>query len=172
MSEVKINCALRINIFFSSAIYNRKCAYLNFVNSTAPQLASALRFLFCLWLLKNEEMVEFLLHIPKMQQTTKRPHFLLSSSLAPPPFPISLHQKEAWYAFDIEKKDKWGGGGWSQIIRQQKMWSLPIYSLMFLVILFPIDTVIKVYSHPKTDISIVLPCCILHITFLYLRREF
>jgi hypothetical protein len=56
MSAVKINSALGLNLLFHSAIYNRKCAYLSFGNSTPPQLASAQWSLFRLWQLENEEM--------------------------------------------------------------------------------------------------------------------
>jgi hypothetical protein len=41
--------------FFHFAIYNRKCAYLSFKNSTPLQLTSAQWSLFCLWQLKKEE---------------------------------------------------------------------------------------------------------------------
>ncbi len=39
-----------------SAIYNRKCAYLSFENSSHPQLTSAQWSLFRLWQLENEDM--------------------------------------------------------------------------------------------------------------------
>jgi hypothetical protein len=52
MSAVKIG----LNLFFHSAIYTCKCAYLNFGNSTPPQFASAQWSLLRLWQLENEEM--------------------------------------------------------------------------------------------------------------------
>jgi hypothetical protein len=54
MSAVKIHTW--INLFFHSAIYNCKCAYLSFRNSTLPQFASAQWSFFRLWQLENEEM--------------------------------------------------------------------------------------------------------------------
>jgi hypothetical protein len=59
MSAVKINSALGLNLHFHSTIYNRKWAYLNFRNSTPPQLASAQWSLFRLGQLENEEMKAF-----------------------------------------------------------------------------------------------------------------
>jgi hypothetical protein len=53
---VKIHYALGLNLFFHSAIYNCKCAYLSFGNSTPPQFASAQWSLLRLWQLENEEM--------------------------------------------------------------------------------------------------------------------
>jgi hypothetical protein len=47
--------------FFHCAIYNRKCAYLSFKNSTPPQLTSAKWSLFRLWQLKKEEIEGVLL---------------------------------------------------------------------------------------------------------------
>jgi len=46
-------------LFFPSAIYNRKCAYQSFNNSTPPQLTSVQWSLFRLWQLKNEEIEAF-----------------------------------------------------------------------------------------------------------------
>jgi hypothetical protein len=46
-------------IFLHSAIYNRKCAYLNFGNSTPPQLASAQWCFFRLWQLENNSRGAF-----------------------------------------------------------------------------------------------------------------
>jgi hypothetical protein len=46
----------RFRFFFHSAIYNHKCAYINFKNSTSLQLASAQWSLIRLWHLENEEM--------------------------------------------------------------------------------------------------------------------
>ena len=48
--------------FFHFAIYNCKCAYLSFGNSTPPQLASVKWSLFRLWQLENEEMEAFCKH--------------------------------------------------------------------------------------------------------------
>jgi hypothetical protein len=61
MSAVEIHCALELNLFFHPAIYNCKCAYLSFRNSTPPQFASVQWSLFHLWQLENEEMEGFLL---------------------------------------------------------------------------------------------------------------
>jgi hypothetical protein len=54
---VNIHCTLGLNLlFFHSAIYNRKCAYLSFKNSTPLQLTNAQWSLFRLWQLRKEEI--------------------------------------------------------------------------------------------------------------------
>ena len=50
--------------FFHCAIYNRKCAYLSFKNSTPPQLTSAQWSWFRHWQLKKEEIFEAVLLTP------------------------------------------------------------------------------------------------------------
>ncbi len=65
-----IHCALRL-IVFCSTIYNCKCAYLSFKNSTPPQLTSAQWSFFHLWQLKKEETESVLLtplHILQMRR--------------------------------------------------------------------------------------------------------
>jgi hypothetical protein len=57
MSVVKIHCTLGLNLLFRSAIYNRKCAYLSFGNSTPPQVTSA-QF-FRLWQLEMKKCRRF-----------------------------------------------------------------------------------------------------------------
>ncbi len=59
MLAVKIQCTLGWNLLFLSTVYNCKCAYLSFKNSTHPQLASVQWTLFRLWQLENEEMEAF-----------------------------------------------------------------------------------------------------------------
>jgi hypothetical protein len=59
MSSVNIHSALGLNLFFHSAIYSSKCAYLNFKNSTPPQWTSVQWSLFRLWQLKKEEIEVF-----------------------------------------------------------------------------------------------------------------
>ncbi len=56
---VKIHCALGLNLFCHHAIYNRKCPYLSFENSTPPQLKSVQCSLLRLWQLENEELETF-----------------------------------------------------------------------------------------------------------------
>ncbi len=88
--------------------------------------------------------------------------------------PMFLRQldPEAWYTSDTEKKS--GGGGLEPNKTTAKMWSLLIYSLINVSLWFSSlsTTVTKRVLLPPKLTSLVLSCCILHITFLYLRQEF
>jgi hypothetical protein len=59
VSAVNIHRTLGLNLFLHSAIYNRKCAYLSFKNSTPSILTIAQQSLFCLWPLEKEEIEAF-----------------------------------------------------------------------------------------------------------------
>jgi hypothetical protein len=60
MSALKIHCAP--GFFFHSAIYNRKCAYLSFSNSTPMQLTIAQWSLFRLWQLEKMKIFRRFIH--------------------------------------------------------------------------------------------------------------
>jgi hypothetical protein len=74
MSAVNIHCALGLNLFFHSAIYNHECAYLSLKNSTPLQLTSAQWPLFRLWRLKKEE-IEAFVHTAPLRNLQLRGEF-------------------------------------------------------------------------------------------------
>jgi hypothetical protein len=71
MSAVKNPFALGLNLFFRSAVYNPISAYLNFGNSTPPQLASAQWSLSRLGQLENKKMETFCQHHCAVANTGK-----------------------------------------------------------------------------------------------------